>query len=1023
MTASEASTLHFYQWEHRNRGYYFFDSPVDIEPPYVPFYHKAISDSPAIDDGRVPSIFENIVNAFKTPKPEVKKVEEDSFPLDPNFLAVEDVPLFTGFLLTFPHGSEILSHRNMEFLNMLSFTEHQISFEIVGTYNDIRIQIACSAVDKERVTSQIRAYFPTAIIRDIDVYNFGFTSTQDVAIADFGLNNEFMRTINTTDSFGIDPLTSIIATMDALQHGDIVVFQILFKGITSPLAKDIPYSVSDGAGGSFFADAPEMPKCAQEKITQPLFSMVMRIGAQGTTDHRSQYLAQELARSISNISQSEYNKLIPLSNEGYPYDFHYFNLKNRTTNRLGFILNSKELGTFVHYPNKTIVSKKLGIQGANTKRVAQEYINGKYTLGENSHHGEVFTVGINDEARLRHTHIIGSTGVGKSTLIANMMIEDMKRGNGCCLFDPHGDIVEDILLRIPEYRQKDVILIDPSNLDFPIGFNLLHAITEAEKMVLSSDLVGAFKRFATSWGDNMSAVLSQAINTFLDSPKGGTLIELKRFLLEDKFRNNFLENVDDPSIHYYWNNEYQFVRKGIAPLLTRIDTFLRPKVIRYMFAQQQGVDFKACIEQKKILLIKLSQGLIGEDNSYLLGSLFLSKFNQVAQGRQQLSKHERHPYYIYLDEFQNFMTKSITSILSGARKYGLGLILAHQELAQIDDPKILNSVISNPYVRICFRLGDRDAKQLESGFSTFEANDLQSLGIGEAIIRIGSSQDDCNITTSRLSKPNDLSDIIRQSVIEHSQTTYGKPRAEIEQLLEELLPKHTSKKNTKVDQEKAIITKKENETTSSSQHNIPIDHKDEETSITEKDVTESSLLKTRKNQYLKEEAEKESIRKHRSLQNFVRTLALQRDFKATLEEEIENGGRVDIALLRNELKIAVEISVTNTLDYEVKNIQKCIDAGYTHICMLSESMVHLRNIKKRANKTIEKAMLKKVIYLMPLEFAKYLDGFTEKKPQMKNKRVRGYRVKSNHVDINSNQAESKNNILQNIILSSSQKKK
>ena len=131
------------------------------------------------------------------------------------------------------------------------------------------------------------------------------------------------------------------------------------------------------------------------------------------------------------------------------------------------------------------------------------------------------------------------------------------------------------------------------------------------------------------------------------------------------------------------------VSKRIAPLLTRIDTFLRPKVIRYMLAQTGGVDFKKCIEEKKIVLIKLSQGLIGEENSFLLGSIFLSKFNQVAQGRQSLPKSERHPYYIYLDEFQNFVTPSITRILSGARKYGLGLVLAHQELGQIDDTKIL----------------------------------------------------------------------------------------------------------------------------------------------------------------------------------------------------------------------------------------------------------------------------------------------------------------------------------------------
>lgn len=985
MTSSEASTLHFYQWEYRNRGYYLFGTPIDIEPPYIPYYHKAVSYSSSFDDGRVPSIFEQLIDVFKSKKPKITKKEEDSFPLNPHCIDINDIPLFSGFSLSFPNGADILPHRNIEFLSMLSFSDHPISFEIVGTYDDIQIQIVCSVVDNERISSQLSAYFPTAIIREIDVESFGFDDRYEVAIADFGLNNEFIRTITATDSFGIDPLTSIIATMDSLQQGDIIVFQMLFKGITSPLAKDITYAVSDGTGGSFFSNAPEMPQCAKEKISQLLFSVVMRVATQGSSDHRSQYLAQELSRSISSISKSEFNKLIPLSNEGYAYDFHHFNLHHRTSNRLGFILNAKELSTFAHYPNKTVVSTKLGIQGSVTKRVAQKYLNEKYTLGINQHYGESYIVGVNDEARLRHTHIIGSTGVGKSTLIANMILEDMRQGNGCCLFDPHGDIVEDILLRIPEYRQKDVILIDPSYLDFPIGFNLLHASTEAEKMVLSSDLVGAFKRFSTSWGDNMSAVLSQAINTFLESTKGGTLIELKRFLLEDDFRDNFLEYVNDPSIHYYWNNEYQFVRKGIAPLLTRIDTFLRPKIIRYMFAQQHGVDFRACIEEKKILLIKLSQGLIGEENSYLLGSLFLSKFNQVAQGRQQLEKHQRHPYYIYLDEFQNFMTNSITSILSGARKYGIGLILAHQELAQIDDSKILNSVISNSHIRICFHLGDRDAKYLESGFSGFEAQDLQSLTIGEAIIRIGSSEQDCNITTNKLTETTNISDYIRQSVIENSQKKYGKSRIEIEGLLEKLLPNIGKKKR------REITKDKESQTTT-----IPKEKKKEtyikkKPSEIDKHFEPKDIPKSEKEKLIKAEELSVRNRDHNYLQNLIKKMGEERNYIATIEKQTSNGGRIDITLEKDTIKIAFEISITNTPQYEVQNIRKCLADGYLPVIMVSKNKHHLDKIETLAKKELSKKDFTYLLFIQPNQISKVLDQINT--PITKNREtIKGFRI-------------------------------
>ena len=1011
MSASEKATFNFYEWEYRNRGYYHFDTPIDIEPPYTPFFHKHYDDSSIIDDGRVPSLF-NRIGKLLTP-PKEKEVEEKRKVL-PKIISFDKKPQLVGFSLSFPKNQEILPLRNSEFLNMLSFTEHPVSFEIVGTQKEICIQIICSTQDKGRTLSHLKAYFPTLISQEIEADNLGFDRGKDIAIADFGIHDEFMRPLYTTTTFAIDPLTSIIATMDMLQEHDVALFQVMFKGITSPLAKDIPYAVGDGVGGSFFSDAPEMPKCAEAKISSPLFSVVMRIATQGNTDYRSQYLAQELSRSISSISSSEHNKLIPLSNEGYPYDFHTYNVHNRLSNRLGFILNSQELNSFVHYPNKSVVSEKLGIGNTKTKALPKEVLNQKYVLGVNKHNGIETSVTINDEARLRHCHLIGATGTGKSTLIANMMIEDMNAGNGCVLFDPHGDIVEDILLRIPEHRKQDVIIIDPSDENYAIGFNLLGATTDAEKIVLSSDLVSSFKRHATAWGDNMSAVLSNAINTFLESSRNGTLIELKRFLLEDTFRKEFLSSVEDPSIHYYWNNEYHLVRKGIAPLLTRIDTFLRPKVIRYMLTQTGGVDFSTCIEQKKIVLIKLSQGLIGEENSFLLGSIFLSKFNQVAQGRQSLPKSERHPYYIYLDEFQNFITPSITRILSGARKYGLGLVLAHQELGQIDDTKILNSVISNPYTRICFRLGDNDAKRLESGFSYFEQLDLQSLGLGETITRVGSSSNDFNLSTFPLVEVKDNAEVDKDFIIKNTRDKYAQSKEKLDELLIQLLPKQT---HFKKEAKEKITPKKQEETTEVITPINEVEVVKENVETREiplsKDIDSKTNndLQKRTTKYLEQAEEQETVRKHRSLQYYVRSMAQQRGFKATLEESTQKGGKVDVALIKDDIRIAIEISVTNRVDYEVQNIQKCIDDEYSLVYMISDNEKHLSNIEKQAIKEISIKHQSKIHFFASEELHLYLDALQQ--PQTKVKRVRGYRVK---VDYKTDNDTSKQSSITNIIM-------
>lgn len=976
LTSSEQATLNFYQWEYRHRGYYHFDTPVDIEVPYIPFYHSTSVDIPVLDDGRVPSLFKSISNLLSPPKTK-EEPQQEIEEVKPKLLEFGRQPNLVGLSISFAKGTEILPSRNTEFLNMLTFTEHLLSFEIVGTSEDIKIQVVCSDLDAGRAQSHFSAYFPTTIIKKTEITDFGFSSNSGVAIADFGLHDEYMRPITTADSFSIDPLTSVIAIMESLHNDDIAVFQILFKGITSPLAKDITYAVSDGAGGSFFTDAPEMPICAKIKIANPLFSVVMRIATQGETNNRSQYLAQELARSITSVSSSEYNKLIPLSNEGYNYDFHVYNLQNRLSNRLGFVLNSKELNTFVHYPNKTVISAKLGLTGVKTKRakgISQKGI----LIGTNIHNQEEVPVVLDIETRLSHTHVLGVTGVGKSTLIANMILEDISQGLGCAMFDPHGDIIDDILSRIPKSRVDDVILIDPSDADFPIGFNLLEANTDAEKIVLSSDLVSAFKRHATAWGDNMTSVLQNAVNTILESSRGGTLIELKRFLIEEKFRNEYLTSVDDPSLHYYWKNEYPMVRKGIAPLLTRIDTFLRPKLVRYMLAQKKGVDISDCLNNNKIVLLKLSQGLIGEQNSYLLGSLFLAKFNQAALARQSKSKNERTPYMLYLDEFQDFITPSIERILSGSRKYGLGLTIAHQELGQIKDTSLLNSVLSNPKTRICFRLGDNDAKKLESGFSYFEQSDLQSLERGEAVMRIGSSANDFNIATNTLKEvTTDYSNDIIASVREK----YGTPKLKVEELLVSMLPSLSPPKKKEIKkpiQEKLEIPKEE-KSIPEPKENLVVK---EEPNVISKKV---------RDKLIQDENTSLEIRTHTYLQSMIKKLGQDRNYISTIEYQTKDGGRIDIVLERDGFKIGFEISETNKPAYEVKNIKKCLKAGCIPVVMVSKNKNHLNAIKKLADNELSEKDKTFVQFIQPDEISKLLDGFAVH-PQKQEEVIKGFRI-------------------------------
>jgi hypothetical protein len=979
-TASQLATLNFYNWEILGRGYCLYPYQVAIEPPFKTFKHQFNFNYPSgLDDGKVPSLLKKAQNLFVS-KPKPDKEYKNEYEIE--VLPFETVTEKVALQIHFNKAPTVDSALSLELLQGLMFTEETISFEIVGTKDVIVIQIVCSLIDSNRVKALFKAYFPTVTIKEVEVFNLPFSNKLDIAICDFGLEEEFTRPLQEIDNFNLDPLKNTFATLDNLQHEDVVMLQIIFKGIENPWAKQITASVTDGYGNNFFTDAPEMPDLAKRKTSYSLCAAVVRIAVQAKSENRATYLAQEMINNIEVATRSPFNRLIPLSNEGYSINHHHLNLYSRETNRLGMLLSSKEILSLVHYPNSTINSQKLNYTKSKTKPAVQ-ISNEGCLLGVNSHNQNIVDVKLSHEQRLRHTHIIGVTGTGKSTLLANMILDDITKGTGIVLIDPHGDITDDILLQIPEDKKQDVILVDPSDTDFPIGFNLLEAKTDIEKIVLSSDLVSAFKQHATAWGDNMSAVLTNAINTFLESAKGGTIIELKRFLLEDRYRSEYLKTVEDVSLKYYWRHEYKMVKKGIAPLLTRIDTFLRPKLLRHMFAQKQGLNLNDSLQENKTVLIKLSQGLIGEENSYLLGALFLSKINQAAYNRQQLPKHKRKPYYVYIDEFQNFITPSISSMLSGARKYGIGLVLAHQELSQIQDNKVLSSVLSNPYARICFRLGDADAKKLESGFSYFEKQDLMNLNTGEAIVRLGAINNDFNLKTHAANEYKNNQ--IKEDIIKQSRNLYAKPCSEVKELLLSLIP------NVDSQEDKETVEPKETEV-QSQDIKRKITHSQNSTESSKPAITEKE-----KQELIANEIKSQSIREHTHLQKTIKRLGQQHGYIATTEKETENGGRIDVTMESDKLKIACEISVTNTPEYEVDNIIKCLDAHYDLVLMISKKAKHLKQIEDLAKSKLSKDQFIKTVFVHPDNVVDYLIEI-KVNSEPKTEIIKGYRVTTDFED-------------------------
>ena len=990
MSRVEALTSQFYAWERRCRGWDLYDYPVELEPTFTPFFFHEVPTTPTIiDDGLRPTLFNNLVKAVKTAFiPEEKNVSEVSKEklLDPYPYSNNDEGL-VAYSVSFPKDRKIRPDETEQFLLMLSQSQYLLSFEIIGTYNSIRVQFTCSESDGSRVHDLTKAYFPDAIINEVDPDEIVVADKEGMSI-NFGLGEEFMRPLKTVKNYDLDPHIGIFSVLENLAKDEQAAIQILFKSAINPWAESIIRSVLDNGGNAFFIDAPEMVKMAEEKISAPLFGVAIRVIGQDSKGTGE--VAKRLAHAVMQSARSQGNELIPL--ESYPQYAH--DVLYRTSHRLGMLLNSKELATFVHFPSVSVVSNKLERDTKKTKAASEIYEGQKHILGINVHQGIEREVTISSQQRLKHTHIIGATGTGKSMLLLTSIIQDIINGEGVAVLDPHGDLIDLILSWMHPDRRKDVILIDPADSEFPVGFNILTAHSEIEKDILSSDLVAVFRRLSTSWGDQMNSVFANAILAFLESNKGGTLIDLRRFLIEKSFRDQFLKTVTDPSIVYYWQKEYPILKSGsIGPILTRLDSFLRPKLIRNMVAQNKSLDFEDILDSKKILLIKLSQGLIGTENSYLLGTFIVSKIQQAAMARQAKQKADRSDFYLYIDEFQNFITPSMTAILSGARKYHLGLILAHQDMMQLhkEDSELESSVMANAGTRICFRLGDADARKFEGGFSYFEAMDLQNLQTGEAIIRIERPENDCNMTTIPVGEMDaETAHLNKEMTVEASRNTCGTPKADVEALL----------RGIQEVEEEPIQDEQPIKPPPKIQEGIP---------------EQIQLLKEVQQQTSPaSQEEKKQETQHRYLQTLIKKMAESRGYKAVIEEQTGDGGRVDVGLLKDNSKIAVEISVTTPDTWEIQNIQKCLTAGYTPVIICSQDRKHLEKIRKFVEATLDITAQTNVLFFEPDALFLYLDQQTAKELN-KEERVKGYRVKVEYNAMPEEVSQAKrNDILKNV---------
>ena len=403
-----------------------------------------------------------------------------------------------------------------------------------------------------------------------------------------------------------------------------------------------------------------------------------------------------------------------------------------------------------------------------------------------------FVFGIKRVDRRRHVYIIGKSGVGKSKLQELMIRQDIAYGHGVCIIDPHGELIEEILNFIPEERIEDVCIIDPGDVEYPSSFNPLSKIDPTFKHQLTQGLIEVLrKQFASNWSPRLEHVFRFTVLALLDYPHA-TMRGMISMLTDRNYRQKVVEYIQDDMVKRFWAIEFadwseKFDTDAIIPLVNKLGQFLSDPMLRNIFGQKENkVDIEKLMNEQKILLINLSKGKIGEENSSFFGSMFLTKIKQAGMARAKLDTKDRIDSYLYIDEFQNIVTDTFENILSEARKYGINLVMAHQYVAQLQ-PKTLQAVLGNVGSLVVFRVGGDDATKIKPEFApVFDVKDMINLGVGEFYIKMnidGESYDPFSGETLRVLPPTHVS--YRDRVLEASRRKYSITAAEASRLIAE----------------------------------------------------------------------------------------------------------------------------------------------------------------------------------------------------------------------------------------------
>ena len=751
---SNARLEYLYAWERRCRGYDLFPYPVHPEPPFTPY------------DPAMPQELAVLSPAFANTRHTTRAYLSLQLPTDQKVT----VSGATGFIAALPGL--------------------QLSFEIIASADEIAYQLACPQEAASGIAATARMHWSRAAIEESeDVFLQNLAALPSAIhpilndhsfVVEFGLERFAFLPLLCTENFTTEPLAGVLAGLGALQSGEVAGLQILFAPVARhwneallQVAAEFAEPESQARERFYHCHDP-LQTAARAKLDQPLYAAVVRVFAVSVEgQNRAFELCKKIGAALGtfNLPNAQTgNALLALANhdpyspaqDSLPANGLLDTVFERSSHRTGMLLSLPELVGLAHPPAESAQHPKLLRLDLTARNLSDELLQAEGVLvGNHSYRNLDQKLVWPDGYRNRHAYILGATRMGKSTLLLNMIAQDMQQGRGLCLIDPHGDLALDILQRVPDRRMDDVLYLDLSDSEYPLAMGLLEAHNEQEERLLCSDLLSVLRRlFAASWGDRLEHIFRHAILTLLAASRRGTdsaehaperftLRDIRPLLSNKAFRERVVQVVDDLDLKAFWQGEFQsYSPSTFAPLYNKLGLLLSSPVVRNIVAGRQSkLSIADVIAGKQILVVNLASSRIGSDNAHFLGALLVSKLQIAAMQGLRLSLAERTPFTLYVDEFQNFVVSSFEIILSEAGKAGLSLVMANQFLEQLNG-HLQTAILSNVGTLCSFRVSSDSGRLLEKEFAgRFKSHDLVSLNRGEAVVRVGSAADSYDIKT------------------------------------------------------------------------------------------------------------------------------------------------------------------------------------------------------------------------------------------------------------------------------------